>query len=440
MITHASELLALFIEEEKKKIDGIQMPHMPTLGSAYEEITKQGIDKEFSIPKSLNLRVVKGFIEIAGKMLPEQIDCMLVEGDGRRYGITDQYIYDIDRVLCVFEVKKTLNKSDFSDAIDHLGVARREFSDYFEEKLRSDTFVPDISHARKSFAQITGKMAPTHYLGIHQLLKPEAILFYSLVQEQHAPVTIVHGYDGYKTESGLRSAFIDIIEERSKKSGQGLGISSLPTLVTSNKFCLIKGNGHPYLAVRDDKSWVAIFSTRHNPARIILEIVWAKIASHFNAKMPYGLDLDMETIVPLLLAEPREIGDQVGWEYNSLEFKEKNLERDEQVPWEPARIGSAEVSAINIMAMRGGYLSLDSAMDDYLQKELGQTLAQTVEKLLSTRVFAREDEHLRPVANFTHILNSDDGGGYVSNERDRFDAWCEKNSLQPHYMNIYFLE
>lgn len=60
MITQASELLALFIEEEKKKIDGIQMPHMPTLGSAYEEITKQGIDKEFVIPKFLNLRVVKG--------------------------------------------------------------------------------------------------------------------------------------------------------------------------------------------------------------------------------------------------------------------------------------------------------------------------------------------------------------------------------------------
>lgn len=440
MITQASELLGLFIEEEKKKIAGIQMPHMPTLGNAYEEITKQGIDKEFVIPKCLNLRVVKGFIEIAGNMLPEQIDCMLVEGNGRRYGITDQYIYDIDRVLCVFEVKKTLNKSDFSDAIDHLGATRRKFSDYFEEKLRSGTFVPDISHARKSFAQITGKMAPTNYLGIHELQKPEAILFYSLVQEQHAPVTIVHGYDGYKTESGLRSAFIDIIEECSKRSGQGLGIPSLPTLVTSNKFCLIKGNGHPYLAVGDDKSWVAMSSTRHNSARIILEIVWAKIASHFNAKMPYGLDLDMETLAPLLLAEPREIGGQVGWIYNSLEFKEKSLNRDEQLPWEPARISPAEVSAIDIMAMQGGYLPLDAAMDNYLQKEHGQTLTQTIEKLLLTRVFAREGEHLRPVASLTHMLTSDDGGGYLSNERDRFDAWCEKNSLQPHYMNIIFVE
>lgn len=365
---------------------------------------------------------------------------MLVEGDGQQYGMTDQYIYDIDSVLCLFEVKKTLNKADFSDALDHLGSTRRKFAVYFEEKLRSGTFEPDISHARKSFAQITGEIAPTRYLGIHQLQKPEAILFYALVQEQHAPVTIVHGYDGYKTESGLRSAFIDIIEERSKISDQSLGILSLPTLVTSNEFCLIKGNGHPYLGIKDEKSWVAISSTRHNAARIILEIVWAKIASRFNAKMPYGLDLDMETIAPLLLAEPREIGDQVGWVYNSLERKEKSLKRDEQVPWEPARVGPAEVSVINIMAMRGGYLPLDSGMDDYLQKEHGQNLSKTIDKLLATRVFAREKEHLRPVANITHVLTCDDGGGYISNERDRFDAWCEQNSMQPHYMNIVFLE
>ena len=99
MITKASELLSLFIEEEKKKLAGVIMPHMPTLGSAYEEITKHGIDKHFVIPKSLDLRVVNGFISIAGKMLPEQIDCMLVEGEGKQYGLTDQYIYDIERVL-----------------------------------------------------------------------------------------------------------------------------------------------------------------------------------------------------------------------------------------------------------------------------------------------------------------------------------------------------
>ncbi|WP_446811407.1 DUF6602 domain-containing protein [Methylomonas sp. 2BW1-5-20] len=334
------------------------MPHMPTLGSAYEEITKQGIDKNFAIPKSLNLRVVSGFIEIAGEMLPQQIDCMLVEGNGRQYGITDQYIYDISCILCIFEVKKTLTKADYSDAFDHLGDIRRKFAEHFEEKLRGGNFEPDISQARKAFAQLTGKMAPTHYLGIHQLPKTEAILFYTLVQEQHAPVSIVHGYEGYKTEAGLRTAFIDIIEEREKTSGQGLGVPSLPTLVTSNNFCVIKGNGYPYLVIRDTNSWVVIFSTRHNPARIILELIWSKISSHFDVKMPYGSDLDMETVAPLLIAEPHEVGEQVGWAYNSTEYKEKRLVRGEQTTWEPSKVGAAELSAINIMAMQGGYLPL----------------------------------------------------------------------------------
>ncbi|WP_206433615.1 hypothetical protein [Pseudomonas synxantha] len=82
MIRKASELLEEFIEVEKRKLDGFDMSHMPTLGSAYEEITKQGIYQDFAIPKHLDLRIVSGFISIGGEMLAEQIDCMLVHGEG----------------------------------------------------------------------------------------------------------------------------------------------------------------------------------------------------------------------------------------------------------------------------------------------------------------------------------------------------------------------
>jgi len=101
MINKASELLEIFINEENKKLQGIKMPHMPTLGSAYEEITKQGIDQEFVIPKNLDLRVVSGFISIDGVILPEQIDCMLVHGDGEKFGLTDQYLYEIKK-FCAY--------------------------------------------------------------------------------------------------------------------------------------------------------------------------------------------------------------------------------------------------------------------------------------------------------------------------------------------------
>lgn len=37
LIEKASELLEKFIKAESEKLQGIKMPHMPTLGSAYEE-------------------------------------------------------------------------------------------------------------------------------------------------------------------------------------------------------------------------------------------------------------------------------------------------------------------------------------------------------------------------------------------------------------------
>ncbi len=277
--------MALFIAEETKKVEGMEMPHMPTLGDAYEEITKQGIDSEFVIPKGLDLRVVKGFVTVAGVQLPNQIDCMLVVGDGIRYGITDKYIYEIEKVLCIFEVKKTLTKGEFEDAIVHLGEVRRRFSEDFAAKVDAGLLKPDIGLARKTYSQITGKIAPEEIQQVNGLPKLEAMLLHALIQEQFAPVTIIHGYQGYKTEAGLRNAFTDIIQERAKKSGNGLGVTGFTSLVTASDFCLIKSNGYPYLAIKDDHSWVAFSSTRHNSALIILELIWSKISHHFDVAM-----------------------------------------------------------------------------------------------------------------------------------------------------------
>lgn len=108
MISKASELLELFIHEEKEKLKEFDMPHMPTLGTAYEEITKQGIDSDFAIPKSLNLKVVSGFISADGVMLPEQIDCMPAIPV---MGIATLLDDKISRRLC----KKSHDESPFFD-------------------------------------------------------------------------------------------------------------------------------------------------------------------------------------------------------------------------------------------------------------------------------------------------------------------------------------
>lgn len=438
MIRKASELLGEFIELEKRKLDGFDMLHMLTLGSAYEEITKQGIYQDFAIPKGLDLRVVSGFISIGGEMLAEQIDCMLVHGQGERYGLTQQYKYDINNVLCIFEVKKNLRKADYVDALQHLAKIRRKFADNFEERLINEGYKPDITNARRRFSQLTGKVAPEEYLDIHHLSKADGILFYALVQESLSPITIIHGYEGYKTESGLRSAFLDILEE-AWKNGAGWGIPSIPTLVTSNNFCLVKGSGIPFLVVQNKNEWVSVFSTRHNSAKLILELIWSKIGEYFNAKMPWNDGLHMDSVQPLLIAEAREVDEAAGWAYRTVEFNEKHMVRGDDNLWSPSRLGKAELSAINIMAAQGGYLPLDNGMNEYLTKIHDLTVAQVSDALILTRQFMRDGEFIRPIYPRTYVITNDDETGFVASEIERFDLWCAENGIEPNYMSIYFM-
>lgn len=439
MISLASELLSKFIEEEAKKVAGEKMPHMPTLGEAYEEITKDGIDRKFSIPHSLDLRVVKGFIEIEGVLLKEQIDCMLVVGDGRQYGRTSQFFYDIDQVLCIFEVKKTLNKDDLSDAFNHLGGLRRKYMEYFDRKV-ANGFVPEIGHARVTFAQITGSIAPETYADIRNMPDKDGLLFYTLVIEENAPISIIHGYGGYRTEPGLRNAFADFIESSAKLSGAGLGVTSVPNLITSNQFCLIKANGMPYAAITGKNELVAVASTRYNSARIILEIIWAKISSYFGVKMPYGEDLEMENLSPLLIASPVVQGNEGGWMYSFNDAKEKELKRVESLDWQPEKIDSAAMSIVNIMFGRGGYLGIDEGLEKYIFDTYNVSLSDVLTQLKATKLFAVVNSSLRPVFPQTMILTNDDETGYVAADRNRLDGWCKKNEIPGHYMTMIFID
>lgn len=146
MIKNASELLAAFMAAERKVVESVTMKHMPTLGAAYEAIVSNGIDSKFVLPPNVDLRVVPGFIE----GLANQIDCMLVRGEGRRYGLTDQYIYPVEQVLCVLEVKKTLRKSELVDGIGHLADVQRCFLESFDRQY-TDGQITDFAQARLSF-------------------------------------------------------------------------------------------------------------------------------------------------------------------------------------------------------------------------------------------------------------------------------------------------
>lgn len=438
MIESATEVLEKFIQIEKAVLDEIDMPHMPTLGSAYEEITNQGIDQKFVIPKNLDLKVVSGFISIGSEMLPQQIDGMLVCGEGKQYGRTSQFIYPIDQVLCVFEVKKTLNKPDYVDAFDHLRVIRKKYAEYFETKFEDSEFEPDISTACKHFSQITGKDAPKTYSGIHQLSKADGILFYTLVQETLAPLSIIHGYGGYTTESGMRNAFLDILEEKGEKSGIGLGIPSLPALVTTNGFSIIKGNGVPYIGINENREWAALLSSRGNSARILLEVIWSKIALYFGVSMPWGEDSEKESVVPLMFAIPVETEDAAGWMYEPLRLKEGELKtREISQEWTPIEISKDITSVIYSLLVSGGYIDLVEI--NAIAENFKVTEDDLVTRILGTMLFKKVGSCLRPISSEL-LMVTDSDVDFISSSRGQLDAWCDRRNIAKSYINLIMME
>ncbi|MUK79118.1 hypothetical protein GNP84_19795 [Aliivibrio fischeri] len=439
MIEKASELLEEFIKIEKMALDEVDMPHMPTLGSAYEEITKQGIEQDFAIPAGLGLKVVSGFISVGEEMLPQQIDGMLVCGDGKQYGRTKEFIYPIDQVLCIFEVKKTLNKSDYIDAFDHLRLIRQKYTEYFESKLEDPTFEPDIVVARKHFSQITGREAPTSYRHINSLPKADGILFYSLVQETLAPLSIIHGYGGYTTESGMRNAFLDILFEKGEISGEGLGIPSLPALVTTNGFSIVKGNGVPFIGITEEREWAALLSIKGNSARIILEIIWSKIALYFDVSMPWGEDSKTESAVPLMYAAPKEIGDAAGWEYTPLRFKESVLKgRDDVKEWQPVEIDKDITSVVYTMLGYGGYIHVDDVAE--ISGSHSVDSQELLDRIINTLLFKQVGDYIRPISNILHMATDANDKNYLSSSRERLDIWCDNNGISKSYMNLFIME
>ncbi len=435
MLKKSSELMQAFIDYEVSVIAGMPMPHMPTLGEGYEAITKYALMEDFALPTALNLQVVSGFVSIGGSMIKNQIDCMLVSGEGEKYGRTDVYIYDIEQVLCIFEVKKTLTKAALSDAVDHLAAIRKTYSEYFEDKLETEEYVPDIESARTHFAQLTGRDGPKHYYEINEMSVEDAILFYTLVQESLAPVSIIHGYNGYKTEEGLRTAFIDILQEKFNQGNKSYGVPSIPTLITSNNYCLIKTSGIPFVVSNDNLEWVSLVSTRFNSAEIILDIVWSKISNYYKCSMPWDDGIYMNNIAPVLIAKVAKNADMAGWIYKTVEFSERKLSREDNITWEPEKITATHISMINLIAAYGE-LPLSESNISYFKDKYLVNLQQEMLELSKTRLFMIGDNAIKPINNITSILSLEDGTGYAASERDRLDKWCESNNVSGSIMTL----
>ena len=113
MISDIASFLKMLMSVEQKNIAEQGITHAPTIGAMYEGLTRDILAR--TIPENLNLQIVEGFIEGVDGRLSTQIDCMLVSGIGRQLPHIGAYVWKVESVIAIFEIKKNFYGRELGD-------------------------------------------------------------------------------------------------------------------------------------------------------------------------------------------------------------------------------------------------------------------------------------------------------------------------------------
>jgi hypothetical protein len=389
MIRNVAELLRDLQRREMELIADSGITHAPTIGDQYEGLTKAILER--AIPSGLQLQVVSGFVEGVDGSLSGQIDCMLVQGEGKQIPYSTSYKWPVEDVLAVFEVKKTLFGEELSDANSQLKTVFDRFLQHEEQLTEADKI--DITPSLYVYGQIVGKPAPqSNEPGT--LSFQEEIILRTLITEQIAPVRIIFGYQGYANEYTLRAGFIKYLQSRNNMVGYA-GIA-MPHLIVCGNNSLIKFNGHPYLLQLRRDGWVWYGSSTENPLLLLLNLILTKLM--YVAAVPgwFETDLALEHFTPLLVGRAVKTGDASGvWSYTPVLFTQRQLKRAadqlQQTDWEPL---NASPFQCTLVALVGKGISRESL--NAIAKEFPDADVETeVEELRKHGILGWADDKLK---------------------------------------------
>ena len=348
VIKTVSELLLEITNKGVSKIEPfLGIGHSPMIGSMYEGLT-QNIARK-AIFDGLDLKVVSGKITNKNSDFSKQIDCMIVVGEGTPIPYTDQFIYNINQVIMVIEVKKNLYTKDLSEGYDNLKSVCQVQDDNYR----------DISYdcIDDAFRMISGKPLPA-IDDINSMDFQSQMLYHVLVVEALLPLRVIFGYNGFADELSLRNKFCEYLNDHSLEKGgkgRGYGPQSFPNLIICGKYSIVKTNGFPYAVHIDTVSqfpWMA--SYRRNPILIFLEILWTRLQVQFNLPNAiFGDELQDESLAPLLTMECLE--NAQGWAYREIPYDKKNLATidNTEKDWEPKKLSEDEFILMNYLCNVG---------------------------------------------------------------------------------------
>lgn len=342
-IKNVSELLLAIRDRGVSDIEPyLKVKHGPTIGDMFEGLTKEIAEK--SIFEGMDLRVVSGKIKNTDGVFSDQIDCMIVIGEGDKLPYTnDKYIYDINNVIMVIEVKKKLNMAELSEGYDNLqSVIRTQENDY--RPLKGNAI-------RDAFRSIAKKPL-NDFDNLSDLDYQDQMLYHVLVVEELLPIRVIFGYSGFTTEASLRLKYIEYLNKHlstKEHTQMGYGPESFPSLIVAGDNSLIKTNGMPYslhLQGVEEYCWMA--SYRKNPIVLLLELLWTRLSYQYDLpSIVFGDEIYNESLAPLLTIKAAD--DYEGWHYTEISYSKKNLSAIDKMEnaWQPTVLTVDEVLFIN---------------------------------------------------------------------------------------------
>lgn len=349
MINTIADLLEKIKQSEIELIKKYQIIKHPVLiGNMYEGLSKELLSK--SLFKNLDLHIRAGKITNSDNKFSGEIDCMLVIGEGDQIPFTDKYIYDISKVIAVFEIKKNLYSKDLKESYQNLRTVINISEPREGEKYH-------INLLRDSWRLICKEELPMRE-NLEELSMQKQMLYHVLLMEAFYPTRIVWGYEGFKSEYNFRESLIRYIEENKNSDGQNLGYGpgSFPNLIMCGEYSFVKNNGIPFAYPIDEDNWWSFYvSSPKNPLIYILEIIYTRLSYMFEISSDiFGDDLEVEIMHDFLKCRYIETTSLKGWEFKYIPLSSRDLKKPlKNQEWSPVFVDKCQFHIFNELCVRG---------------------------------------------------------------------------------------
>ncbi|MFZ6181256.1 DUF6602 domain-containing protein [Nannocystis pusilla] len=405
-----ADVLHQLIESRRDELRAFDYVKHPTvIGDAYEGLTKSLLER--SIPDGMDISVKKGFIRNTKGDLSNQVDCMIVEGEGTRIPETDHWVYPTQQIIMYIEVKKRLHKEDLKDGIEKMS---RFFRVIMEPRSRPSHLVVD------AWIGITGLPFRLRT----DSATTEAMVYHSLMTDAFMPACVILGYDGYANEASLREAVREIFSVRDDNGLPIVGPGSWPSLIVARQASIVKMNGMPYaLQTERFDQYHILASSPSNPLLILLELLWCRLIYYHGAsKDIMGDGLKGEHLDPLMSLRWVDGGWRgIFHEQGSFEIR--------GFDWEPHEIDMCEFLVLTALS-NGEVVKAD---DEELTKCLGdqnETLASLALKLQQKRLAYLDGASFVLLTRRLQIGFFGDKWLAADDFDNRFSAWAHRWSTQ----------